>query len=182
MLDMKRLVVAAVTVGALALGLCAPASATFYEWIYYSRNGSLINGSMNYNCSISTCSSAIWRAGSGSGTTACEKNNWIPVGSYDVPFHDDNYAGSDIRGRVWRLSDYQCSNGVVRNELFIHSEETSSNGQSCPTGGDDPFCWEGANDYYSGCIKIARKPVTNSQSDLGRLDSGITGGPGGSTG
>jgi hypothetical protein len=168
--DMKRLVVAAV--GALVLSLCVPATASAYEWIYYSRNGSLINGSMNYNCSVSTCSSQIWRAGSGSGKTACEKNNWIPLGSYDVPFHDDNYNASLIKGRVWRLSDYQCSNGVRRTELFIHSEETSNNGQSCPTSDDDPFCWEGANDYYSnGCIKIARMPVTNGQSDLGRLDS-----------
>jgi len=168
---MKRFVVAAVV--AVAFGLSVPATASaFYEWINYSRNGTLINGSINYNCSIDTCGSPFYRGGSGSGTNACQTNNWIPVGTYDVPFHDDHYPGSLIQGRVWRLSDYQCSNGVRRTELFIHSEETSSNGQYCPTGGDDPFCWESTNDYYSnGCIKIARMPVTNGYSDLGRLDS-----------
>ena len=90
------------------------------------------------------------RAGSGSGTDACQHNNWIPLGDYDVLWHDDNYPGSKIQGRVWRLSDYQCSNGVRRTELFVHSEETSGQGQSCgPSGTDYPFCWEGDHDYYS---------------------------------
>lgn len=165
---MKRLLAAGV--GALALTLLLPATASAYEWVNYSRNGTLINGMIVYNCSVSTCS-INWRGGSGSGTNACQKNNWIPVGSYDVPFHSDNYAGSLIQGRVWRLTDYQCSNGVRRTELFIHSEETSGQGQYCPSGGDDPFCWESTNDYYSnGCIKIARKPVIDGYSDLGRLD------------
>lgn len=166
---MKRIIVLGMSAIAFALS-AAPADAS--EWIQYWRNGSLINGSINYNCSISTCSSPLWRGGSGSGMDACQKNNWIPIGTYSVPFHQDNYAGSLIQGRVWRMSDYQCSNGVVRNELFVHSEETSTNGQYCPTSGDDPFCWESTNDYYSnGCIKIARMPVTGGYSDLGRLDS-----------
>jgi len=109
------------------------------------------------------------RGGSGSGTNQCQTNNRIPLGTYSVPFHNGNYAGSLIQGRVWRLSDYQCSNGVRRTELFVHSEETSSQGQSCPTPGDDPFCWEGNDDYYSnGCIKVARPPGSNH---LGQVDS-----------
>jgi hypothetical protein len=136
----------------------------------YYRNGSLINGQIRGECGYE-CWTTWYRAGSGSGTDACQHNNWIPLGTYDVRLHDDHYAGSDIRGRVWYLSDYSCSNGVVRTELFVHSEETSDQGQDCPTGGDDPFCWEGPNDYYSnGCIKVARMPVTNGYSDLGRID------------
>jgi hypothetical protein len=47
----------------------------------------------------------------------------------------------------------------LRTELFIHSEETSDEGQYCPTPYDDPFCWEGDFDYYShGCIKLAHAP------------------------
>ena len=85
-------------------------------------------------------------------------------------WHDDNYPGSKIQGRVWRLSDYQCSNGVRRTELFVHSEETSGQGQSCgPSGTDYPFCWESDHDYYSlGCVKLARRPTP---SDLGRVDN-----------
>ena len=109
-------------------------------------------------------------SGSGSGTDACQHYNWIPKGDYDVLWHDDNYPGSSIQGRVWRLSDYQCSNGVRRTELFVHSEETSGQGQSCgPAGTDYRFCWEGDHDYYSlGCVKLARRPTP---SDLGRVDN-----------
>ena len=110
------------------------------------------------------------RAGSGIDTDACQHNNWIPLGAYDVLWHDDYYTGSKIQGRVWRLSDYQCSNGVRRTELFVHSEETSQQGQSCGSAGTDyPFCWEGDHDYYSyGCIKLARQPVP---SDLRQVDN-----------
>jgi hypothetical protein len=108
------------------------------------------------------------RAGSGINTDACQHNNWIPRGYYDVLWHDDYYGGSKVQGRVWRLSDYQCSNGVRRTELFIHSEETWQQGQSCGPG-DYPFCWDGDGDYYSfGCIKLARQPVP---SDLRLVDN-----------
>lgn len=112
------------------------------------------------------------RAGSGSTTDACQKNyGWIPDGWYNLksPGHIHHFAGSAIQGRIWRLSDKACHTGVLRTELFIHTEETSSNGQSCPTGGDDPFCWEGENDYYSnGCIKLSHgggMPYMNSLWD-----------------
>jgi hypothetical protein len=164
----------ALTLAVLTVSFSIPATAGAYQWFIYWRNNSLINGSIDYNCSASTCNSPMLRAGSGSGMNACQTNNWIPIGSYNISFHDDHYAGSKIQGRVWRLADYQCSNGVRRTELFVHSEETSSQGQYCPTSGDDPFCWEGVNDYYSdGCVKVARMPVTNGYSDLGRLDSWV---------
>lgn len=174
-LSMRRTIAIAAVVLGCAAWLPSTASADLREWVNYSRNGTLTNGRITYNCEISTCA-ASWRGGSGSGTNACQTNNWIPVGTYDVPFHDDSFAGSKIQGRVWRMSDYHCSNGVVRTELFIHTEETSSRGQYCPTAGDDPFCWEGTNDYYSqGCIKISRSP---GSADMGALDNWEHGDPG----
>jgi len=152
-------------VTAAALVWTAPASASYF---YYHRT-SLTNSAFETidNFGHTTGNN---RAGSGSGTDACQHNNWIPLGAYDVLWHDDNYTGSKVQGRVWRLSDYQCSNGVRRTELFVHSEETSGQGQSCgPDGTDYPFCWESAHDYYSfGCIKLARQPVP---SDLRQVDS-----------
>src|SRR5215212_1721790 len=151
-------------VAAAALAWSMPAAALDF---YYQRT-SLINSTFQAVDSYGGWSS-VFRAGSGSGTDACQHNNWIPKGHYDVLWHDDYYPGSKIQGRVWRLSDYQCSNGVRRTELFVHSEETSGQGQYCPTGSDDPFCWEGDYDYYSyGCIKVARQPVP---SDLRQVDS-----------
>jgi len=159
---MKALTLLLVTAAALAWSM--PAAALDF---YYQRT-SLINSTFQAVDSYGGWSSTF-RAGSGSGTDACQHNNWIPKGHYDVLWHDDNYPGSKIQGRVWRLSDYQCSNGVRRTELFIHSEETSQQGQACgPAGTDYPFCWESAHDYYSyGCIKLARQPVP---SDLRGVD------------
>lgn len=52
-----------------------------------------------------------------------------------------------------------CWDGTIRNQLFIHTEETTNNGQTCSPGVDNPHCWEGTSDYYSnGCIKLARSP------------------------
>jgi hypothetical protein len=151
---------------ALAALVCA-APALPASSFYYQRT-SLTNSVFDV-----LSDSGYWtgniRAGSGIGTDACQHNNWIPRGDYDVLWHDDYYGGSAIQGRVWRLSDYQCSNGVRRTELFVHSEETSSQGQSCGSPYDDyPFCWEDSSDYYSyGCVKLARQPVP---SDLREVD------------
>ena len=42
---------------------------------------------------------------------------------------------------------------LLTNDLY----KTAGQGQYCPTAGDDPYCWEGAYDYYSnGCIKVSR--------------------------
>jgi hypothetical protein len=110
-----------------------------------------------------------WRSGSGSSDTRINKNpcrvskGWLPPGWYDGLFHAGNYNGSRIKGMVWKVQDMPCSNGTRRTDLFIHSEETASRGQSCPTSGDDPFCWEGTGDYYSeGCIKISHASIGNA--------------------
>jgi hypothetical protein len=153
-----------VAAGLGALVLAAPAPASYFYYQRTSLINSVFEGLDNYGGDTGNI-----RAGSGSGTDACQHYNWIPRGYYNVLWHDDYYGGSAIQGRVWRLSDYQCSNGVRRTELFIHSEETSGQGQYCPSSGDDAFCWEGDNDYYSyGCIKLARQPVP---SDLRQVDS-----------
>jgi hypothetical protein len=159
---MKTSFVLAVALAAVA---CAtPAQASDF---YYQRT-TLTNSTFQAVDNYGGWTGYI-RAGSGIGTDACQHNNWIPRGYYDVLWHDDYYGGSNIQGRVWRLSDYQCSNGVRRTELFVHSEETWQQGQACWSGGDDPFCWEGDGDYYSlGCIKLARQPVP---SDLRLVDS-----------
>lgn len=109
-----------------------------------------------------------WRAGSGVTTDPCQTNQgWLPNGWYDLDStgHVDGYGGMAIKGRVWSLQDKNCSDGTPRTELFIHTEETQSNGQSCSSDPDDPWCWDktaacstcgaGTNDYKSeGCIKV----------------------------
>ncbi|HEY3105252.1 MAG TPA: hypothetical protein VGJ49_00505 [Gaiellaceae bacterium] len=116
-----------------------------------------------------------WRAGSGTTQNECRRaEGWLPVGWYSQWGHWNHYDGSSIRGRVWWLQDKYCWDGVTkRTELFIHSEETASNGQSCTSAYDDPFCWERAADYYSlGCIKLARpSPVADFPNDLGNAHS-----------
>jgi len=116
---------------------------------------------------------AGFRAGSGESTNECYVGHgWLPAGWYNLVGHFDSYNGSSIKGRVWQLSDKRCSGGTgnLRTQLFIHSEETADTGQYCPTPGDDPFCWEGASDYYSvGCIKLAH--ATPYPSDIGKADN-----------
>jgi hypothetical protein len=103
-----------------------------------------------------------WRAGSGlpggSTTNACVKGHgWLPDGRYSLRQYDD-YAGNLIHGRAFRLSDKHCSNGTLREELFIHTEAGAGNTQ-CADGPGDQLCrWEypKVNDYTShGCIKMA---------------------------
>ena len=161
----KLTVVCALALAVASLVSVERASGALFE---YYRNGTLIYGQIRGNCGYQ-CVTSWYRAGSGNGTNACEPYNWIPIGGYSVPFHADNYGGSLIQGRVWRLSDYQCSNGVRRTELFVHSQETYWQGQDCPSGYPGDFCWDTDNDYYShGCIKVARMPVP---SDLRALDT-----------
>jgi hypothetical protein len=111
-----------------------------------------------------------WRAGSGTSANECRRaEGWLPAGWYSQWGHWNHYEGSAIRGRVWWLQDKYCSDGsTLRTELFIHSEETSANGQACGPAWDDPFCWERTEDYYSlGCIKLARpSPVATFPYDL----------------
>ena len=79
-----------------------------------------------------------WRAGSGlpggSATNSCVKNHgWLPNGRYSLRQYDD-YAGSLIHGRAFRLSDKRCSNGTLREQLFIHTEAGARQHASAPTG------------------------------------------------
>ncbi len=107
-----------------------------------------------------------WRAGSGlpggSATNSCVKNHgWLPDGRYTLRQYDD-YAGNLIHGRAFRLSDKRCSNGTLRQELFIHTEAAAGNAQ-CADGPGDQLCrWEypKINDYTShGCIKMSPSDI-----------------------
>ena len=103
-----------------------------------------------------------WRAGSGfpggSATNSCVKGHgWLPNGRYTLRQYDD-YAGNLIHGLAFRLSDKKCSNGTLREELFIHTEAGAGNTQCTNTPGDQLCRWEypAINDYTShGCIKMA---------------------------
>ncbi|HEX5467745.1 MAG TPA: hypothetical protein VFW80_01710 [Gaiellaceae bacterium] len=116
-----------------------------------------------------------WRAGSGTSKDECELGNgWLPAGWYSLRGHWKDYDASKIKGRVWYVQDKVCRNGLTqRTQLFIHSEETASRGQSCTSVYDDRFCWERESDYYSdGCIKVARpSPVASFPNDLGSAHS-----------
>jgi hypothetical protein len=103
-----------------------------------------------------------WRAGSGFGgpgtEDACAKGRgWLPDGRYRVVQYDD-YRGTLIHGRAFRLADKRCRNGTLRQQLFLHTEASAGNGQ-CPDAPGDQVCrWEypKVNDYRSaGCIKLS---------------------------
>jgi len=94
----------------------------------------------------------------GHATNACVKGHgWLPNGRYALRQYDD-YAGTLIHGRAFRLSDKRCANGTLREQLFIHTEASAGNGQ-CADGPGDQICrWEfpRINDYTShGCIKMS---------------------------
>lgn len=126
-----------------------------------------------------------YRAGSGDSTDPCQTDHgWLPTGWYDLApsYHQNTYSGSAIWGRVWRLQDKACSAGTLRTELFIHSEQTSSNGQVCTSNADDAQCWDStaapggsnaSNDYYSnGCIKVRRpSPEASVADDVSSIHS-----------
>lgn len=129
----------------------------------------------------------IYRVGSGLTEDACQTNQgWLPNGWYDMTSTgmEHNYAGDLIRGRVWALQNKTCSDGTLRTQLFIHTEETTNNGQICTSDNDDPWCWDntradpgaqvGSNDYKSvGCIKVRRSSADegNWNNDLGPFHS-----------
>ncbi len=171
---MKRLALAA-----LALGLIVPATPAaagtqvFFAFHRWTNTNSYLTVNRQDVMSGQILNQIGLRAGSGISTDECwVKHGWLPGGWYNIVAHFDNYNGSLIKGRVWQLSDMRCmgGTGTLRTELFIHSEETSNNGQYCPTPGDDPFCWEGTSDYYSeGCIKLAHG--ASSPTDIARADA-----------
>ena len=157
---MLRRFVAAVLFALTAMVVGATPASASIGWFDFKRitntNSTLwFKWSDNTNPEL-VQSSPGWRAGSGD-STACGYINhgWLPVGWYDGWGHWNNYD-SLIKGRVFWVQDKRCGDGTLRTELFIHTEETAANGQSCPTAGDDPYCWEAVYDYNSGgCIKVA---------------------------
>jgi hypothetical protein len=123
-----------------------------------------------------------WRAGSGlpgaSTTNACVKGHgWLPDGRYTLRQYDD-YNGNLIHGRAFRLSDKRCSNGTLREELFIHTEAGPGNTQCANAPGDQLCRWEypKINDYTShGCIKMAPGDILALTRDYHRFfKTGIT--------
>lgn len=159
----KRIVVTAAVVAALVPVAQAPAATqVFFAFHRYSNTNSLLTVNLQDVYSGQILIQQAFRAGSGTSTNECYVGHgWLPAGWYDIVGHFDHYNASLIKGRAWQLSDKRCygGTGTLRTELFIHSEETSDNGQYCPTPYDDPFCWEGTSDYYSnGCVKLAHAP------------------------
>jgi hypothetical protein len=158
----------------LVVALCAPAAAGAANgWWTFHRQTNL-DSTLTWKWTHPpnpTEFTASWRAGSGSTTNECRRaEGWLPAGWYSQWGHWNDYEGSAIKGRVWWVQDKYCADGVTKRvELFIHSEETASNGQHCTSAYDDRFCWERVADYYSlGCIKLARpSPVANFPNDLG---------------
>jgi hypothetical protein len=146
---------------AIALvGVVPAAHAANIGWFDFKRSSNT-NSTLVFKWSLdghpeTVYSGPSWRSGSGSNTNECDKGvGWLPLGWYDTWGHWDNYTGSAIQGRVWYLQNKNCSNGTTRDSLFIHTQETSSQGQQCPSGNPD-LCWDTANDYYSaGCIKVS---------------------------
>jgi hypothetical protein len=68
------------------------------------------------------------------------------------------------------LNDKPCWDGTPRGDLFIHSEETADNGQTCGYPYNEWYCWDGPTDYYSyGCIKLSR--ATPYPSHLAQADN-----------
>lgn len=109
-----------------------------------------------------------WRAGSGTGPDGqdpCAKGRgWLPDGDYAL-VQRDRRDGNLIDGRVFELADKRCHDGTLREQLFVHSEQTVTNGQCADLPGDQRCRWEVPrfNDYRSaGCIKM-------SPSDLAAL-------------
>jgi hypothetical protein len=157
----------------LAVALAIPANALGYPtWFEFTRQtniASTLTMAWQYG-RPGYYGTQTWRAGSGVSTNACWiSHGWLPAGYYDLKGHWDYYDGT-IKGRVFYLQNKPCWNGTWRTELFVHSEETANQGQYCPTAGDDPYCREGAGDYYSsGCIKVSR---AGSPSDLRLVHDG----------
>jgi len=169
----KRLIVLVAAVASSLPVACASAGLrTYFSFHRYTNTNSTLTIIRQDTTTGRNVAQESFRAGSGTTTNECESyKGWLPAGWYTLVGHFDHYDGSSIKGRAWQLSDKRCAGtGTLRTELFIHSEETASQGQYCPTSGDDPFCWEGDFDYKSaGCIKLAHAPPY--PSDIARADS-----------
>lgn len=171
---MRRLWTLLTVVGVtlVTAALAAPASAGTITTFDFFRNTNLNSSLYIYRTDTLTgkiLNQAYYRGGSGDSTNECYVDHgWLPGGWYSIWGHHNNYDAAKIKGRVWQFQNKQCYNGTWRTELFIHSEETAGQGQTCGTPYDERWCWDNDSDYYSaGCIKISRaSPVP---TDLGRL-------------
>jgi len=167
---LRRLVVATLfAIGLQSALVMAPAQALTPGWFQFDRK---TNNNSNlfwmWGDSNDQVHWIYYRAGSGVSTDECWiSHGWLPGGWYDMWGMWDTYNGGQVFGRVFRLSDHTCRNGSTRRtELFIHTEQTPSNGQNC---GYEPQCWDGVNDYYSaGCIKVSY-PNHGGSDDIGRI-------------
>jgi hypothetical protein len=131
------------------------------------------SGAMNYGTLFQNIygSATKWRGGSGNGShDRCAINQGpIPKGTTSIVSHYDNKSSGDIRGRAWKLGDMRCMEddpySTLRTQLFLHTEETSDQGQTCGSPYDERWCWDGPSDYYSlGCVKV-------SHSDVATIDT-----------
>lgn len=160
--------IATIVATAVALAAAAPASAGNFDFKRVTNANSTLK--WMWACGTGVCSTS-WRAGSGTTTNECERDRgWLPAGWYNRHAVYHNYD-STIKGRAFWVEDKRCYNGMWRTELFIHTEETASQGQSCPTSGDDPYCWEGdsvtPSDYTSqGCIKLSPTHIGQAHNHL----------------
>jgi len=165
-------------VATLVLGLwsASPAAASpgwgvgNYMWF---KPGSLpTNGTLRTYTGNSQALYMTAGSGDGTGDECASFHGRLPNGWYNLKspyYHSDNKTGT-VAGRSWQLSDKQCYNGTIRNDLFIHTEQTSTNEQYC-TSGDSPYCWDDSNDYKSvGCVK-ASYPNNGFPNSIGVLDS-----------
>ena len=168
---MKLAFAIAVTLVALVAPTTAGA-AIYFDFQRVTNTNSLLIETWQDASTGKVYAQQSWRAGSGTGTDDCVVNvGWLPAGYYNIVEHYDHYDATKIKGRVWHLNDKLCSKGsFVRGDLFIHSEETAANGQTCGYPYDEHWCWDGPSDYYSqGCIKLAH--ATPYPSDIGQADN-----------
>ena len=184
----RLFVLAAVSAVSLAAVAQAGATVTTFDFHRISNTSSVLTIFRQDTLDGRVLNQQSYRAGSGLNTNECDSaaydnvGGWLPAGNYSLLGHWDQYPGTKIQGRVWRLQDKRCNGGTgtLRTELFIHSEETWTQGQTCGSPYDERFCWDGDGDYYSvGCIKVSR--AAPYPSDLAKLDgnwhnwSGLTG-------
>ncbi|GAA2615790.1 hypothetical protein [Streptomyces tubercidicus] len=144
-------------------------------YLYFNKNQSNPHNSRLYLMqSVPDAKDTVlakYRAGSGDGgprgkDECATSQGWLPNGSYQVLAHDAHYNGGDqgINGKVIHVEDKLCENGrTTRAELFVHSEMWPEGSQASPEPGkDNPYRWEGSDDYRSlGCIKLNPTDINN---------------------
>jgi len=120
-----------------------------------------------------------WTAGSGSGSAdeCYSDHGWLPNGTYSVKaWHK---TSGTILGDIFEISDKKCPDGTLRFDLFIHTEQTASNGQCANTSGDQTCYWgdppSGRSEYNSeGCIKLSPTDLHNAYATFTTYNSANT--------